>query len=46
MYSKTWLFQNSVIQNIVIIQILVWTYVQGGKILTILPSYFENPDNS
>jgi hypothetical protein len=44
-YSKTWLIQNSIIQNIAIIQILVGTYIPRRKIHINLPGYFKNLDN-
>jgi hypothetical protein len=37
---------ETVIRNFAMIRILVGTYVQGRKINTDLPGYFENLDNS
>jgi hypothetical protein len=45
-YTKTWLIQNSVIQNFTIIQILFELRSQGGKTHTNLPGYLKNLGNS
>jgi hypothetical protein len=43
-YSKTWLIQKSIIENFVIFQILVLTYVPGKKYSYRFSGYFENLD--